>query len=237
VSDAKYEPRAQRILDAAAALVLRWGYKRVTIEEVAKRAGIGKGTVYLHFESRSWLFMCVLMRESRELVDELVAAIGRDPSALLLAEQARLTYLGVMRRPLLRAMFSRDIDVLGDLAHEAAIRPLRELKVDLALELFPLLREHGLLRADLDIDTQRYILNAVQTGFYLSELGSVELGHEAVAAAMAYTIREAVQPAGPPDPDTLAALAPQVIAMYERFAARLAEAVQGDATDVEGERT
>ena len=37
--------RGERILDAAADLVLRWGYKRVTIEDVAKQAGIGKGTV------------------------------------------------------------------------------------------------------------------------------------------------------------------------------------------------
>jgi len=47
------QPRELRILDATADLVLRWGTKRVTIEEVAKRAGVGKGTVYLHFESRA----------------------------------------------------------------------------------------------------------------------------------------------------------------------------------------
>ena len=45
----KPEERAGRILDAAAELLLRWGYKRVSIEEIARHAGIGKGTVYLHF--------------------------------------------------------------------------------------------------------------------------------------------------------------------------------------------
>jgi hypothetical protein len=63
-------------------------------------------------------------------------------------------------------MFGRDIDVLGDLAHEMAAEPLRALKTNLAGELFQLLREHGLMRTDQDIDTQRYVLNAVQTGFY-----------------------------------------------------------------------
>jgi AcrR family transcriptional regulator len=40
--------RADRILDAAGDLLLRLGYRKVTIEDVAQRAGIGKGTVYLH---------------------------------------------------------------------------------------------------------------------------------------------------------------------------------------------
>src|ERR671916_371256 len=159
----RYEQRAKRILDAAADLVLRWGYKRVTVEDVAKHAGVGKGTVYLHFATRASLFMCVLMRDSLELVDELVEAVRLDPVAMLPAEQARLTSLGVMRRPLLRAMFGRDVDVLGDLAHETATEPLRALKTNLAGELFQLLREHGLMRTDQDIDTQRYVLNAVQT--------------------------------------------------------------------------
>ena len=48
-------------------------------------------------------------------------------------------------------------------------RLLRSLKIDLTGELFALLREHGLMRTNQDIDTQRYILNAVQTRFYLYE--------------------------------------------------------------------
>src|ERR1700754_1285211 len=182
--------RAQRILDAAAELVLRWGYKRVTVEEVAKRAGIGKGTVYLHFDSRAWLFVCLLMRESLDLVDELIAAIRRDAAAVLPAAQARLTYLGGRRRPLLRAMFGRDSDMLGELAHEGAVEPVRMWKGELGGDLFQLLREHGLLRTDLDIDTQLYVMGAVQTGFYLHQPapGSTDTDPEAAAAALSHTI-------------------------------------------------
>lgn len=225
----RHEQRAKRILDAAADLVLRWGYKRVTVEEVAKHAGVGKGTVYLHFATRASLFMCVLMRDSLELVDELVEAVRLDPVAMLPAEQARLTYLGVMRRPLLRAMFGRDVDVLGDLAHETATEPLRALKTNLAGELFQLLREHGLMRTDQDIDTQRYVLNAVQTGFYLSEpLTAVSAPPEVAADALSHTIRHAVQTPGSPDPGALATLAPKVLAMYEQFRDTLARAAMGD---------
>ncbi|MGW2198666.1 helix-turn-helix domain-containing protein, partial [Streptosporangium sp. NPDC001682] len=40
--------RADRILDAAAELLVRLGYRKVTIDDIARLAGIGKGTVYLH---------------------------------------------------------------------------------------------------------------------------------------------------------------------------------------------
>jgi AcrR family transcriptional regulator len=215
--------RGERILDSAADLVLRWGYKRVTIEEVAKHAGIGKGTVYLHFRSRTWLFMCVLMRESLGFVDELTAAVRRDPAAVLIAEQVRLTYLEVQRRPLLRALFARDDDTLGQLTHDAAGDPLRGWNGELAADLFGLLREHGLLRTDLDLDTQLYVVDAVQTGFYLHQpaLGSPE----ETAAALRHTVHAAVEPAAAPDQDALAAVAPAVLARYEQFRATLATAI------------
>ena len=220
--------RVGRILDAAADLMLRWGYKRVTVEEVAKHAGIGKGTVYLHFSTRGSLFMSVLTRESVDLVHELIEAIRADPVAMLPAEQAQANYLAVMRRPLLRAMFSRDLEVLGDLATEAADSPLRAMKLVLAGELFQLWREHGLLRTDLDIATQNYILNATQTGFYLSgSIGGCDPLPDA-AAALAHTVRQALHHPGTPDPEVLEALAPKVISMYEQFAAGLAKAAAGE---------
>ena len=33
-------------------LLLGWGYKRVTIDDIARRARVGKGTIYLHFTSK-----------------------------------------------------------------------------------------------------------------------------------------------------------------------------------------
>jgi AcrR family transcriptional regulator len=216
--------RAQRILDSASELVLRWGSKRVTIEEVAKHAGIGKGTVYLHFTSRAWLFTCVLMRESLAVVDALVAEIRRDPAAALMAEQTRLAFLEVQRRPLMRAMFVRDRELLGELAHEGAVEPLREWNGDLAADLFRLLREHGLLRTDIDVDTQQYVVGAVQTGFYLHQ---PDTDPETAAAALSYTIHAAVEPPGDADPNALAAVAPAILARYERFRATLAAAIAG----------
>jgi AcrR family transcriptional regulator len=40
------------ILDATDRLLARYGYKKMTIDDLAKEVGIGKGSVYLHFESK-----------------------------------------------------------------------------------------------------------------------------------------------------------------------------------------
>lgn len=48
------QPRTTRdaILDATDRLLARYGYKKMTIDDLAKEVGIGKGSVYLHFESK-----------------------------------------------------------------------------------------------------------------------------------------------------------------------------------------
>ncbi len=45
-------PVRVRILDAADRLLSRHGYHKMTVDDVAREAGIGKGSVYLHFASK-----------------------------------------------------------------------------------------------------------------------------------------------------------------------------------------
>ncbi|HEY2962065.1 MAG TPA: TetR/AcrR family transcriptional regulator [Pyrinomonadaceae bacterium] len=40
------------ILDATDRLLARFGYRKMTVEDIAIEAGIGKGTIYLHFSSK-----------------------------------------------------------------------------------------------------------------------------------------------------------------------------------------
>jgi hypothetical protein len=45
-SGADRQDRANRVLDTARELLLSWGYRRVTIDELSRRAGVGKGTIF-----------------------------------------------------------------------------------------------------------------------------------------------------------------------------------------------
>jgi AcrR family transcriptional regulator len=50
-SDSEHHHK-QDILEAADRMFARHGYRRTTIEDIAKEASIGKGSVYLHFTSK-----------------------------------------------------------------------------------------------------------------------------------------------------------------------------------------
>lgn len=229
------DEREQRLLDAAAELILRWGVKRVTIDEVARRAGIGKGTVYLHFESRARLLGSVLMRESRAITDEVITAIERDPSAALPAEQARLTYLASRGRPLTWAMVSRDREVLGELAHEQANGAMWEIHREFGRGLLRLFRDHGLLRTDHDLDTIDLMLGAIQTGFYLHR-SDPATSPETIATALRDTVAAAVQAPGPVRPKRLTAAAAALLPHYRELRDRLAEEIARRPTPSQPER-
>ena len=231
MSGTGHEQRAQRILDAAAGLVLRWGYKRVTIEEVAKHAGIGKGTVYLHFKHVAWLFMCVLMRESLELVDELVAAIRRDRRRCCPPSRPALATSGCYTGRCCRRC-SAVMRTAGRAGARGGRRAVARMKASSPMNCSRLLREYGLMRTDLDIDTQSTSSVRYRRGSTcLAPVAAVTAPPEFAAAALGHTICHAVQTPGSPDPDALAALAPKVIAMYEQFRGRLAAASRGKAPE------
>ena len=65
-----------RILDAALSLFLRYGVKRTSIDDVAREAGIAKGTVYLYFDSKIALFAAVADRLCADTVAQAQEIIG-----------------------------------------------------------------------------------------------------------------------------------------------------------------
>ena len=107
------QERATRILDVAAELLLRHGYRRVTVDDVAAGADIGKGTVYLHWKTREELFTAVFEREVLQAIGELLRALRQDPQVSLPHRFARAYFLAIMHRPLLRGFVLGDADLLA----------------------------------------------------------------------------------------------------------------------------
>ncbi|MGH9075901.1 MAG: TetR family transcriptional regulator [Acidimicrobiales bacterium] len=65
----------RRLLDVAIAQFSTYGYAKVTISAIASRAGMAKGTVYRHFQSKEELFAAV--------VDDLVDDTARQFAAAI----------------------------------------------------------------------------------------------------------------------------------------------------------
>ena len=157
--------RAGRILDAAARLLLRYGHDRTTINDIAREAGIAKGSVYAHWRGRDRLFLALLRREQVILLTEVrdrLRDAGRPADLeLLLVESVR----AYQRSPLITAVLTRDAEVLGGLARAAAEEGPPSGG---STELVATLRDAGLVRTDRTLAEQVTVLSAMFLGYFLT---------------------------------------------------------------------
>ena len=77
------------ILDAAMKLLQEKGYTKTTMSDVAREAGIGRGTVYWHFDSKDDLFFELMEREVARM-EEAMAPLLQQPMPALVAIDAML---------------------------------------------------------------------------------------------------------------------------------------------------
>ena len=63
----EFRRREQEILDAALQLFLDQGEDAVTVEMIADAVGIGKGTIYKHFKSKTEIYLRLMLDYEREL--------------------------------------------------------------------------------------------------------------------------------------------------------------------------
>ncbi|MGW5362663.1 TetR/AcrR family transcriptional regulator [Actinopolymorpha pittospori] len=219
------QDKASRILDAAEALLLSYGYRKVTVDDVARRAGVGKGTVYLYWPSKRELFATVLTREAAELVRDQIAALHDDPAEARLHRTMRRTFVQAMKRPLVRAQSIGDYDVLGELTtmSKVGVR-FAAGSSETTASLLMVLYKHGLLADDPVADPLlTYRLSAAVAGSYLLEglPGAADFDLDAKAEALATTVRRAFEPSTEPTPATLRDAAAELTALHERWLAVL----------------
>src|SRR5207249_977035 len=161
----KRQVRAQRILDAAGTLIQRWGYNKTTIDDIAKQAGVAKGTIYLHWKTKEDLFVALLTSEELKLVEDMKQRIANDPQGSTLRGFVKHTTLAVMKSPLMKAMLLNDTDVLGVWASREYSSATYAGRIANYKHFLEFLRSHGIVGTDLDIREQTYILSAVWMGF------------------------------------------------------------------------
>lgn len=168
---AAWAERAERILGVAAELLI--ADDTVVIDTVARAAGVGKGTIYLHFRSRDALLAAVLRRERLLLAEGLT---GDTPGEVAGAAAGELR-----RRPLVVAVLRRGelpAGVPGDPRGAAAgfARYLAELQ------------SAGLVRADRPAAELTVAVAAVLIGHLTIADTAIGLPADAAPALIAETV-------------------------------------------------
>ncbi len=164
----KREQRADRILDAAAELMLRWGYNKTTIDDIARLAGVAKGTIYLHWKTREDLFLALMRREYVRLVEDIQQRIASDPEGGTLQGITKHSMLATLKSPLMKAVLLRDTDLLGEWLRNEYASETYSQQIAQSLALVELYRSLGVVRDDLDVRKLVYMLDAITMGFLVS---------------------------------------------------------------------
>jgi AcrR family transcriptional regulator len=68
------------ILDSVDVLLARYGYSKMTVEDIAQQTGIGKGTIYLHFSSKEELTLSHIDRIIDRLLTQLRSIAASESS-------------------------------------------------------------------------------------------------------------------------------------------------------------
>jgi AcrR family transcriptional regulator len=89
------ENRRRSILDAARAVFFEDGFQLATVDDVAARAEVSKGTVYLYFESKETILAHLLLEGLEELVAVLEEAYAAERE-IAAAERLRRLAMGYL---------------------------------------------------------------------------------------------------------------------------------------------
>jgi AcrR family transcriptional regulator len=150
--------KTQRILDAAQQLFARYGFRKTSIDEIAREAAVGKGTVYLVAHDKEDLFYQVVHRELRAWLAEVSPLVDpRRPADELLATvtAAALGYLE--RRPLVRDLLIGNHDDMLPLWTQR-LDDLRAICRQNTEEVLRIGLRQGIFRPDLDVERAGRVL-------------------------------------------------------------------------------
>ncbi len=151
-------PREQRLLDAAQALFLRFGFDKTSVAEIARDASVSKGAVYLHFASKELLFEALIRRELSLFHQAWMSRIEADPLGGTLAAMYKHLHHALRSSPLISAMFLSDVSVLGSYLHnpdglfKLRRHPLRQIFIER-------MQAAGAIRPDVDPAVIAHIMN------------------------------------------------------------------------------
>ncbi len=110
----KYDERQQQILDAAAAVIIRLGYDKTTMSDIAEQAGASRRTVYQFFNGKEELFEALLYREYLRYAQTWLEFLEADPRGGTVGGSYRALFHALNRHPLMAAMLRRDRRVIGN---------------------------------------------------------------------------------------------------------------------------
>jgi AcrR family transcriptional regulator len=149
----------RKIIVTAGTIFSRYGFKKTTMDEIARALKMGKSSIYYYFESKEEIFEAVVLREANILRNELTTAIKSVESPV---EKMR-NYVFVRMKSFEKlsnyynAIFDKNLD------HFDFIENIRSKYDREELAILRLLLYHGTRRKIFNVKNSEFTALAVQT--------------------------------------------------------------------------
>ena len=196
----EYRQREERILDAASALLVRHGYRKTTIDDVAREAGVGKGTIYLHWKDKNDLFHATLYRAQLQASTEVMQRIAADPEGGLPHRLWTHGMMAALSNPLMAAIMKGRADIFQGMAGAFDPETSQQFMGDYEAYIVQL-QQVGLIRADLPVSVISFLTGALKIGI-INTPDLLGLEHtpsiEQLTEAISDLIRRWLEPEQPP---------------------------------------
>jgi AcrR family transcriptional regulator len=204
--------REQRILNAAEKLIAQYGYDKTTVSDIAEGAGISKGAVYLHFESKETLFDALIKREFGRFSDAYMKRLDADPNGGTIAGIYKNILYTMQDSPLMQALFRQDRRVLGDYTRRRQVGT--QFRSMSSAQFMIWMQQVGAVRADIAPNVAAYIMNMLSYAIVSMDdmLPAEDIPPiEDVIEGIALVLGSALTPPNAPSSDSVKALIRQAV--------------------------
>jgi AcrR family transcriptional regulator len=156
--------RERIILDTAAKLVVRQGYNKTTVGDVADEVGLNRALVYTHFKSKDELLEALIRREMGKYGELWIEHIENDPEGGTVASIYRSIVFAMSHTPFMTAIFTRDEHAFGKYLRKPGNIFATMPASTMSLNLLQALQDAGTIRQGANIPAIAYIMDVISYG-------------------------------------------------------------------------
>lgn len=73
--------KRQHILDSALEVISKYGFRKTTVDDIASKAGVAKGTIYIYFQNKLDIFISIVEEKLTNLMMQIFEAVKTAPDA------------------------------------------------------------------------------------------------------------------------------------------------------------
>ncbi|MBP8640778.1 MAG: TetR/AcrR family transcriptional regulator [Oscillospiraceae bacterium] len=169
------EYKRNRILETSSKLFMAYGFKRVSMEEIARNAGVGKGTVYQLFESKQDLMFTTIEFVGNNMNEAIGSIMANETFSPITKLQMFLKTLSEWLS-LVRTETLKDFEINFPEAFEKIQQTRQQIIIGNLIEMLNQGKQAGVYDAAIDAELAAHILigaaNHFTQGNVLSKFNS-----------------------------------------------------------------